>query len=62
MYVRGEEDKVFKIVDTPEKVLSAITGFEREFKERLKKFMGVKGERAFMAGGIGYRGPEFKVK
>jgi len=61
MYMRGEEEKVFKIVDKPEKVLIAIENFETELKERLKKFMGVKGERAFMAGGLGYRGPNFKI-
>jgi len=62
MFIRGKEEKVFKIVNKPEKVLIAIEEFERELKERLKRFMGTKGERAFMAGGIGYQGPEFKME
>ena len=62
MYLRGEEEKVFKIVNSPEKVLIAIGEFEQELKKRLKKFMGSKGERAFMAGGLGYRGPEFTIE
>lgn len=62
MYIRGEEEKVYKIVNKPEKVLTAIKEFEKELKQRLKRFMGAKGERAFMAGGIGYKGPEFKIE
>jgi uncharacterized protein (TIGR00725 family) len=61
MMVRGEEEKVFKIVSQPKEVLLAIGEFEKEFKQRLKRFLGTQGERAFMAGGLGYRGPEFKI-
>lgn len=59
MFCRGEEDKIYKIVDNPEGVLLAIEQFEKEFSQRLKRFLGVKNERAFMAGG--YRGPDFKI-
>lgn len=61
MYVRGEELKVFKIVDKEEEVLAAIDGFEKEFSTRLKRFI-VKKERAFTAPRLGYRGPEYRIE
>lgn len=59
MFLRGNEERIFRIAENPEQVLQAIEEFEKEFKARLKKFMGPSGERAFMEGGIGYRGPAF---
>ncbi|PIS08839.1 hypothetical protein COT75_05165 [Candidatus Beckwithbacteria bacterium CG10_big_fil_rev_8_21_14_0_10_34_10] len=61
MYVRGEEDKIFKIVKNENEVLKAIDSFEKDFQIRLKKFLAPKGERAFMGGGLGYRGPDFRT-
>jgi uncharacterized protein (TIGR00725 family) len=36
MFLRGEEMRVFKIVETPEEVLKAIEGFEKEIGARKK--------------------------
>lgn len=62
MFLRGEEEKVFKIVSSVKGVLQSINEFEKEFSQRIRKFLGPKNERAFMAGGLGYRGPEYKIK
>jgi len=61
MFIRGEEERVFRIVDSPQEVLRAIESFEKEFTKRMKKFIRSKREGAFMGGKIGYRGPEFKT-
>lgn len=52
MNLRGGETDIFKIVNSPEGVLKAIDEFEHEFTQRLKKYLGDKSERAFMAGGL----------
>ena len=52
MLMRGEEFKVFKIVESPEEVLKAIEEFEKEFAERLKRSLAEEPEKAFMEGGI----------
>lgn len=59
MFLRGNETEIFKIATDPKEVLEAIGEFEKEFKNRLKEFLGPTGERAFMEGGLGYQGPEF---
>jgi len=59
MFIRGEEDKIFKIVNSKKGALQAVKEFEKEFNKRVKELMGPKEERAFMGGGIGYRGPKF---
>ncbi|MBU0619196.1 LOG family protein [Patescibacteria group bacterium] len=52
MLLRGEENKIFKIVDSTKEVLEAIDVFEDNFEKRLKKYLGNKDERAFMEGGL----------
>ncbi len=58
MFFRGEEEKIYKIVNQPEKVLLAIEEFEKEFSQRMKRLVKSEAEKAFT---IGYRGPEYKI-
>jgi hypothetical protein len=55
MYLRGEEEKVFKIVNSPEAVLRAIEQLKKEYADLLGKIIP-KEEGAFI---LGYRGPVF---
>jgi uncharacterized protein (TIGR00725 family) len=58
MFVRGEEEKIFKIVYRPEQILPAIESFEKEFTSRIKRLIHSQEERVFT---LGYRGPEYKI-
>jgi uncharacterized protein (TIGR00725 family) len=59
MYLRGEEEAVFKIVSSPQKTLEAIDKLEADYADHLKKIIGNKEENAFM---LGYKGPKFDPK
>lgn len=58
MFVRGEEEKIFKIVNQIDQILPAIESFEKEFSSRIKRLIRSQEERAFT---LGYRGPEYKI-
>lgn len=58
-FLRGEEEKIFKIVTSPEEILKAINNFEKEYHRHLKKVIIKENEGAFM---LGYRGPTFEPK
>ncbi len=58
MFVRGEEGKIFKIVNRTDQILPAIESFEKEFTGRIKRLIRSKEERVFT---LGYRGPEYKI-
>lgn len=55
MFLRGEEDKVYKIVERPSEVIPAIAELKLEYDQLLKTIIP-KEEGAFI---LGYRGPEF---
>jgi len=59
LFLRGNEEKVFTIVDQPAQVLAAINRLEKNYAKNLKKLITRKEEQAFM---LGYRGPEFKIR
>lgn len=52
MHLRGEEEKIFKIITEPEAVLPAIDQFEKEIHQRFKQHLINKDERAFIEGGL----------
>ncbi len=47
LFLRGKEEELFKIVNSPEGVVKAIKGFEKDFLKRLKKVISSSSERAF---------------
>jgi len=58
LFLRGEEEKIFTIVNTPNEVLPAIKKLEKSYHFHLKRMMASKEEGAFI---LGYRGPVFKI-
>jgi uncharacterized protein (TIGR00725 family) len=60
MFIRGEEERVFKIVKKPDEILKAIASFEKEFNRLHKKITIKNQEKAFTR--LGYRGPEYKIQ
>jgi len=47
LFLRGKEEELFKIVNSPEGVLKVIDIFEKDFLKRLKKIISPSSERAF---------------
>lgn len=58
LFLRGDEEKIFEIVNNPQAVLLAIKRLEKHYHFQLKKMMASKEEGAFI---LGYRGPVFKI-
>ncbi len=59
MFLRGEEETVFEIVNTPQQAFEAIERLEEKYANHLKEIITKKEENAFM---LGYKGPTFDPK
>lgn len=59
LFIRKEGGEVFKIISSPQEVLTVIKDLEKKYHYHLKKNLETGEEGAFM---LGYRGPDFKIK
>ncbi|OGD52799.1 hypothetical protein A3J78_02150 [Candidatus Beckwithbacteria bacterium RBG_13_35_6] len=56
LFIRKEDEKVFKIINNFKEVLQAIREIEKEYSHSWKRLLADNKEKAFM---LGYKGPEF---
>ena len=59
LFLRKEDEEVFRIVTSPKDVLKVINEFEKEYSRHLRKIIKAGEESAFI---LGYKGPKFEPR